>query len=235
MKQLAAQRLEIGLQGYIGVSMKSISGQISDLSSLFPWVRERAINNLVNNGLPAVKEIILTLDTPYAPICINGVSSNDPDWNESIHAGNRWKKLLEVLVRIGTPALPELEAALHHSNPNVCISAMHVIGKIGNPSFIDLLLPFTRSNLVYERTWAIGALGYAGISRYYETLITALEDEDSDVRELRILALGDLGDNRALPLLQRIAEQDRTIIENYGLTLGDVAKEAIVNIHKNEK
>ncbi len=215
--------------------MKSIRGQISDLSSLFPWVRKRAINSLVKTGVPAAKEIILTLDTPYAPICINGVSSNDPDWDESIHAVNRWLKLLNVLVSIGTPALSELENALHHSNPNVRISAMHVIGKIGNPSFIDLLLPFTRSNLVFERAWSVGALGYAGLSKYYETLMTALDDEDSSVRESAILALGDLGDNRALPALKQIAEMDRTMIENYGRTLGDVAKEAIVNIHKREK
>lgn len=215
--------------------MKSISGQISDLSSLFPWVRKRAINSLVKTGVPAVKEIILTLDTPYAPICINGVSSNDADWDESIHAVNRWLRLLNVLVSIGTPALSELENALHHSNPNVRISAMHVIGKIGNPSFIDLLLPFTRSKLVYERAWSVGALGYAGLSKFYETLMIALDDEDSSVRESAILALGDLGDNRALPALKRISEMDRTMIENYGRTLGDVAKEAIVNIHKREK
>ena len=38
--------------------MKSIGGQISNLNSIFPWVRERAVNNLVEIGLPAVKEII---------------------------------------------------------------------------------------------------------------------------------------------------------------------------------
>ena len=215
--------------------MKSISSQIRGLNSLFPWVRKRAINSLVKMGLPAVKEIILTLDTPYVPICINGVSSNDPDWDECVHAVASWKKLLGVLVTIGTPALSELGDALHHSNPNIRISAMHVIGKIGNPSFIDLLLPFTQSKLVYERAWAVGALGFAGSSKYYETLITALDDEDSSVRESAINALGDLGDIRAVPALKRIAEQDRTLIENYGLTLGDVAKEAIARILKREK
>jgi HEAT repeat protein len=142
---------------------------------------------------------------------------------------------LDVLVSIGTPALSELEDALHHSNPNVRISAMHVIGKIGNPSFIDLLLPFTRSTLVYERAWSVGALGYAGLSKYYETLIIALDDEESDVRESAILALGDLGDERALPTLKRIAVKDRTLIENYGLTVGDVAKKAVIKILKREK
>jgi hypothetical protein len=212
--------------------VKSISGQISDLSNLFPWVRYRAINDLVKTGAPAVKEIILTLDTPYAPICINGISSNDPDWDECVDAVARWKKLLDVLVRIGTPALSELEEALHHNNPNVRISAMHVIGKIGNPSFVDLLLPFTWSTLAYERAWSVGALGYAGLSKYYETLMTALDDEDSSVRESAILVLGDLGDDRALPTLKRIADHDRTMIENYGLTLGDVAKKAIAKILK---
>jgi hypothetical protein len=215
--------------------MKGISSQINDLNSLFPWVCKRATNSLVETGLPAVREIILSLDTPYAPICINGVSSNDPDWDECIHAVNRWHKLLDVLVRIGTPGLAELETALHHSNPNVRISAMRVIGKIGNPAFIDLLLPFTQSKLVYERAWSVGALGYAGLSKYCETLIIALDDEESDVRESAILALGDLGDERALPTLKRIAEKDRTLIENYGLTLGDVAKKAIVKILNREK
>jgi bilin biosynthesis protein len=215
--------------------MKSISRQINDLSSVFPWVRERAINNLVNTGLPAVKEILLTLDTPYAPICINSVSSDDPDWDECALAVARWKKLLEVLVRIGTPALSELGDALRHSNPNARISAMHVIGKIGDPSFIDLVLPFTQSKLVYERAWSVGALGYAHLSKYYEVLITALNDEDSSVKESAIRALGDLGDDRALPTLKQIVDQDRTLIETYGLTLGDVAKHAIVNIHHREK
>jgi hypothetical protein len=215
--------------------MKSISSQINDLSSLFPWVRERAINSLVNTGLPAVKEILLTLNTPYAPICINGISSDDPDWDECTLAVTRWKKLLEVLVRIGTPSLSELENALHHNNSNVRISAMHVIGKIGDPSSIDLILPFTQSKLVCERAWAIGALGYAGLSRYYETLIAALDDVNYSVRESAIRALGDLGDKRALPFLKGIADHDRILIENYGLTLSDVAKEAIVRINKREK
>ena len=215
--------------------MKSISGQICALNSLFPWVRKQAINSLVKTGLPAVNEIILTLDTPYAPICINGVNNSDPEWDECVAAVARWNKLLDVLVRIGTPALSDLENALHQSNPNVRISAMHVIGKIGNPSFIDLLLPFTRSKLDYERAWAIGALGYAGSSKYYESLLIALDDEDSSVRESAIIALGELGDNRALSKLKRIAEQDRTMIENYGLTLGDVAKVAIGKIHNREK
>jgi hypothetical protein len=212
--------------------MKSINGQINSLNSLFPWIRKRAINSLVKTGLPAIKEVILTLDTPYAPICINGVSSDDPDWDECIQAVARWKRLLEVLVRIGPPALSELEVALQHNNPNVRISAMQVIGKIGEPSFIDLVLPFTQSKLVYERAWAVGTLGYAGLLKYYETLLTALDDEDCSVRESAIKALGDLGDNRALPALKRIAEQDRTMIENYGRTLGDVAKEAITKIPK---
>jgi len=215
--------------------MKSINGQINDLSSLFPWVHERAMNNLVKTGAPAVKEILLNLDTPYAPICINGISSNDPGWDECVDAVARWKKLLEVLVKIGTPALSDLEVALHHSNPNVRISAMHVVGKIGAASFIDLLLPFTRSKLVFERAWAVGALGYAGLSKYYKPLISALDDEDCSVRESAIKALGDLGDKRAIPALKRIADRDRTLIETYGLTLGDVAKQAIVKILKREK
>jgi HEAT repeat protein len=213
--------------------MKDLSGQIKKLNSFLPWVRTGALNSLVEAGLPAVKAIIAALDTPYAPIGIKFVSSNQsPEFMAEADALGRWPLLVDALVKIGKPALPELENALQHANLNVRISAMHAVGRIGDPSSVDLLLPFLQSEKSHERAWALGSLGYTRSPKVFEILVHALGDRSMDIKETAISALGELGDTRALPKLERIAEKDRTMIENYGLTIGDVAKEAIRKIHK---
>jgi HEAT repeat protein len=215
------------------MNMKDLSGQIKKLNSFLPWVRMGALNSLVEAGLPAVKAILAALDTPYAPIGIKSVSSNQsPEFIAQADASGRWRWLVDALVNIGKPALPELENALHHANLNVRISAMHAIGRIGDPSAADLLLPFLQSEKPHERAWALGSLGYTRSPRVFEILVSALDDRSMDIKETAIRALGEFGDTRALPKLERIAEKDRTMIENYGLTIAGVAKDAIRKIHE---
>jgi HEAT repeat protein len=215
--------------------MDRISDLITKLDSGFPWVRNRALNNLVEAGLPAVKEIVVALDTPFMPICINEVSSsNQAEFRALSDAIERWPVLVDVLVKIGEPGLPELQNALHHSNPNVCITAMHAIGRIGHPSAVDLLLPYLQSKKPYERAWALGALGQTHSPRVFEILVPALDDESAEIKETAILALGEIGDTRALPKLEQIAKSDTTQVENYGLTIGHVAKDAIKKIRKKD-
>jgi hypothetical protein len=70
--------------------MRSISAQINDLNSLFPWIRNRAINSLVEIGLPAVKEIIVALDTRWAPIVTKGFDSSKDSFSEINGATKRY-------------------------------------------------------------------------------------------------------------------------------------------------
>jgi len=215
--------------------MKSISDLIMKLISGFPWVRKRALNNPVEFDLLGAKEIITELDNPYTPISMKGLSSsNSAEWSAAVTAGKRWPLLVDALVKIGEPALPELEKALQHPNPNVRISAIHAIGYIGHPSAIDLLLPFVEAKKSPEEGWAMVALGRTRSPRIYETLVAALDDKNIDRKESAILALGVLGDTRALPKLEKIAAADKTLVEPVGRTIGNVAKEAIEKIQKSQ-
>lgn len=197
--------------------MKDFNSQGRNGNGFFASIRKRTSKILV-------KVIIAILDTPYAPISIKGTTS--------IFAIIRYPLLLSLLEKIGASVIMELENALHHPNLNVRISAMAAIGKSGHSSAVDLLLPFLDSRETAEREWAVSAIGYTRSPLVFERIIAAVEDEDLSVREAAIGALGDFGNENALPILEKIAESDRTLVESYGLTLGHVAKKAIEKIQK---
>jgi HEAT repeat protein len=211
--------------------MKSIRGQIRNVNSIFPWVRKRAMSSLVEIGVPAVKEIIIALDTPWAPIVTKGWNSTTDSISELNSATKRYELLREVLLKIGEPAIAELENALHHPNLNVRFSAMEAILRIGHPSIVDLLLPLLDSTEYHERGLAVAELGKTGTPRAFDRIVAALDDENSYVRNIAIIALGNLGNPNVLPKLERIAESDKTKVDHVR-TIGDVAKEAIEKIHK---
>jgi len=212
--------------------MKNISGQISNLNSIFPWVRKRAQNSLVEIGLPAVKEIIVALDTRWAPVITKGFDSSKDSLSEFNNATKRYHLLRDVIVNIGDPAIPDLENALHHPNLNVRYSAIIAIKLIGHPSMVDLLLPLLDSTEVHERGLAVAELRKTDTPRTFGRILAALDDESSYVRNIAIIALGDLGNPSALPKLEQIAESDKTEVDHGARTIGDVAKEAIEKIRK---
>src|SRR5215208_5836662 len=164
--------------------MKSIRSQIRNLSSIFPWVRKRSMSNLIEIGLPVVKEIVAALDTPWAPIVTQGWNSSTDSILEFNRATKRYELLREVLLKIGAPAIAELENALHHPNLNVRFSAMEAILRIGHPSIADL--------------------GKIGSPKGFDRIVAALDDESSYVRKIAIIALGNLGNPSVLPKLERI-------------------------------
>jgi HEAT repeat protein len=211
--------------------MKSIRSQVRSLNSIFPWVRKRAMSNLIEIGLPAVKEIVTALDTPWAPIVTQGWNSSTDSISELNRATRRYELLREVLLKIGAPAIAELENALHHPNLNVRFSAIEAILRIGHPSIADLLLPLLDSTEYHERGLAVAELGKIGSPKGFDRIVAALDDESSYVRNIAIIALGNLGNPSVLPKLERIAESDKTKVDHIR-TIGDVAKEAIEKIQK---
>jgi HEAT repeat protein len=211
--------------------MKTIGGQIGNLNSPFPWVRKRATSSLVEIGEPAVKEIITALDTPWAPIVTKGGNSSTDSMSELNSATKRYELLREVLLKIGEPAIAELENALHHPNLNVRFSAIEAILRIGHPSIVDLLLPLLDSTEYHERGLAVAELGKIGAPRAFDRIVAALDDESSYVRNIAIIALGNLGNPSVLPQLERIGTSDKTKVDHVR-TIGDVAKESIEKIRQ---
>jgi HEAT repeat protein len=64
-------------------------------------------------------------------------------------------------------------------------------------------------------------------------LIAALKDEDSKVRERAAIALGHIGDSRALPELERLAREDQGKT-SWGMKVKDVATRAIEEIKRKQ-
>ena len=217
--------------------MEKVSNLIAKFDSGFPWVRKRALKNLVEIGQSAVKDIIVALDTPHAPMGLKKIHTKTQGMSvveESVRAKKRWPLLIDALAKIGEPALDELENSLNHPNPNVCISAMRVIGKIGHPSAVDLLLPYLESIKSYERESAIIALGFTHSPRAYEIIVAALDNETVD-QDAVIEALGALGDIRALPRLEKIAASYKKLDGRYGYEKRFGVNEAIENIQKGNR
>ena len=215
--------------------MKSISGQINDLmNSIFPWVRERAFNNLVEIGLPAVQEIVVALDTRYAPVILDSLDSSTDSFSEPLRVAKRIPRLLDALVKIGKPAIPELEEALNHPNMNVRLLAMDTIERIGHPALVDLILPFVDSKEYHERGFAVAALGKTRSPKTLKRIVSALDDENSYVRSIAIGALASIGDRKAVHKLEKL-KSDKTRVDRYSpRTMGDEAEEAINKILERE-
>jgi HEAT repeats len=101
---------------------------------------------------------------------------------------------------------------LDHKKNDVQWKAADALGTLGEPAIEPLLkaLPFPK---VHVRIGVIEALGQIKSPRSVEPLIHVLKnDESSEVRWVTALALGEIGDKRAVPpLLTTLNDKDRYI------------------------
>jgi HEAT repeat protein len=95
-------------------------------------------------------------------------------------------------------AVPALILLLEDPVPRVAEAAGRAIGEIGaGPEMIARLLTMLKSRSVQARAAAVTALGWLESPLAYDGLLQALEDNDADLRQGAVAALGELGDRRA--------------------------------------
>lgn len=145
---------------------------------------------------------------------------NHPDWRV---AGNAAWALGETgEVRAVEPLLAALDI------PLVAGKAVEALVKLHDPRALEPLI-----RLFALKHWPDLAtvLGHWGDRRAVEALIAAMQDPDSHVRFYTARALGKLGDERALPVLQRSVEIDTEPIPDtrsiWGKSVAYVAAKAI--------
>jgi len=107
-------------------------------------------------------------------------------WDKD-HVGAE-KAFIKALVQINTPAVDFLIAALDDENWHVRYHAAEVLGKIGDPRAVELLICALNNKLGS----AAKALGQIGDARALKPLIAALEDKDFSVRKNIVAALDTL-------------------------------------------
>ncbi|MGA2436258.1 MAG: HEAT repeat domain-containing protein [Bryobacteraceae bacterium] len=106
----------------------------------------------------------------------------------------------DALVKIGTPTVEPLIAALLDSDSDVRKQAISVLGQIGDARAVGPLMAALRDSDRDGRRWAVDALVRIGVPAV-EPLIATLKDSDSDVRRWVVDALGQIGDARAVETL----------------------------------
>ena len=180
---------------------KGIQNLISDLESKNKDTRYNASDRLVTLGTPAIPFLISKL------LCYN---------NEYAQGMALWT-LGEICPRSNDPrlnvdALAPLIAAIKEENIEVRRNAVWALGRIGGHSApVELLISSLRDENAGVRQAVVEGLGlrrcYQGReSRVVDLLIGSLRDEDAEVRKAAAVALGNFGDNRAVPALKAIVE-----------------------------
>jgi HEAT repeat protein len=134
----------------------------------------------------------------------------------------------EALVKIGTPALELLIAALHHQAEYVRQHAAWALGDIGEARAVEALISALEDGNWAVRNNAAYGLGQIGDARAVEVLIATLEDEDKDVRVTAREALEKIGSPAVGPLISAIKAENTNVRINAVWVLGDIKDDQAV-------
>ncbi|HLK88362.1 MAG TPA: HEAT repeat domain-containing protein [Polyangia bacterium] len=143
---------------------------------------------------------------------------------------------IEAAKSLGTLAapdtIPELVRALtEEGEPDVRSAIAAALGLTGDERAVDPLLAKLgdTSEQAAVRGAAAEALTGPRSPRAVDPLIAALADPEAEVRFWAAFALGQLGDERAIPALEQLARSDTAVLEGWG-RISDEASEAISEI-----
>ena len=153
-----------------------------------------------------------------------GEALGDPD------AGVRQQATI-ALSKLGAPALDALVAALRDPDKDVRQFAAKALGQVGDPRGAAGLVIALRDIHLDVRSQAAFALSRIGAPAV-ETLVNALQDADPNVRANAARILGQIGDARALPALERVAQSDRGTARITGslVNVAEAARQAVERI-----
>lgn len=117
-----------------------------------------------------------------------------------------------------------LVTALQDRDTEVRDRASRKLVAVGSEA-VGLLIQLLKDRSLHA-SWPLSILGQIGDRRAVEPIIATLSDQNESVRWWAARALGQLRDPRALPELERIASQDKTVTES-GSSVASEANNAI--------
>jgi HEAT repeat protein len=135
---------------------------------------------------------------------------------------------ISALVMTGAPAVPALLASLESSEAAVLEASASVLGQIGDTRAVRPLFALLNNDERSVRMAAAHALSSFG-GRVFNALAAALEGEDERIREAVAVALGEIGDERAVkPLLDALkSSKDRNAQLAAARALGSIGRSGI--------
>jgi HEAT repeat protein len=99
----------------------------------------------------------------------------------------------EALIKIGTPVVEPLIAALKDRNKSIRYYAIQALSNIGDPRAVEPIIVFLKDTDWTVRGDAAEALGILGDTRAVRPLIDTLKDNEELVRKYVVEALGKIG------------------------------------------
>jgi len=137
--------------------------------------------------------------------------------------------VVDDLVRIGSPAVEALIAAMEDANPGVRAGAARALGKIGDTRAMDSLIFRLRYDTHAEvRKSAVWAL-HVGHQQAINALIDALQDIDEWVRFGAIIVLSKIGEPSVVPLIEALQSSNLLVRANAAETLGRIGDTRAAN------
>lgn len=123
-------------------------------------------------------------------------------------------------------AIEPLIDALQDEHVGVRGAAANALGTIGDPSAIPYLKPLLKHPNPQLVVWAAFALTRLGQDQF-SRLVTALANPDVDVRRSAVLAMQQLGDQRAIEPLLSLRHDDARRFEDDS-TVGEAVTKALI-------
>ena len=118
-------------------------------------------------------------------------------------------RALDALAKLEASAQIEAVAQqLHHRDSWVRIGAAHALGEIGDTTAVAFLLEALDDSSYSVANAAMVGLGRLRASRAFNRLIEFTSSGNPHVRKHAAMALGELGDPRAGPVLRKLAARD---------------------------
>jgi HEAT repeat protein len=180
----------------IKIGTPAVIPLIAELKDGNSEVRENSAEALVRIGTSAMEPLVAMLkDRRWEVVCTAASALEKIDWkpDESESGAAYWavKRQWNECVKIGTPAIMPLIAALR--DVDVREDAAKALVRIGTPA-VEPLIVTLKDRYSYVRTYAAIALGEIGDKRAVEPLTAiALTDEFYDVRKVANRALENMG------------------------------------------
>ena len=108
-------------------------------------------------------------------------------------------------------AIPHLIKLLSDPDPEVARTAGQAIGKSGAAVAVPPLLNLLSTDNPVARLAAVEALAWLEAPGTYSGLVATLQDSHASIRQAALAALGELGDQRAVPLLEARLRADADV------------------------
>ena len=135
---------------------------------------------------------------------------------------------LDALLTIGLPALPVLIGALSDTSPPVRAAAAEMIGEIGEPSASGYLLPLLADGDGSVRAMAAKSLGKLRSTDATPSLITCLLDMKAGVKKEAVTALGRIGRPAVDDLIATLTGPSDEIRRGAAEALGEIGDQRAI-------